>query len=118
MYTHSALLEQPLIDDDQWGRLRSELGLEMLQDFALEFFEETRELWFVEGFDPLSMEEKAFKSLAHRSAGAAGTIGFKRLRFAFLCMEHNPLGEPTIGFLQTMRSVFEDTSAWVNTQIS
>ncbi|HEX4842696.1 MAG TPA: hypothetical protein VFV57_03435 [Limnobacter sp.] len=118
MYTHSALLEQPLIDDDQWGRLRSELGMEMLQDFALEFFEETREMWFADGFDPFAMEDKAFKSMAHRSAGAAGTIGFKRLRFAFLCMEHNPMGESTPAFLQAMRAVFEDTCAWVNTQAS
>ncbi|HEX4878687.1 MAG TPA: hypothetical protein VFV39_02490 [Limnobacter sp.] len=116
MYTHSALQEQPLIDDDQWGRLCSELGLEMLQDFALEFFDETRELWFSDGFDPLGMDEKSFKSMAHRSAGAAGTIGFKRLRFVFLCMEHNPLGPTTLEFLQTMRQVFDDTSAWVKMQ--
>ena len=85
MYSEQELEQQPLIDDDQWGRLESELGLEMLQEFAQEFFEETREIWFVPGFDPFSIEEKAFKSMAHRSAGAAGTIGFKKLRFAFLC---------------------------------
>lgn len=72
MYSEQELEQQPLIDDDQWGRLESELGLEMLQEFALEFFEETREIWFVPGFDPFSMEEKAFKSMAHRSAGACG----------------------------------------------
>ncbi|WP_370261744.1 hypothetical protein [Limnobacter sp.] len=116
MYTQSALLDQPLIDEDQWGRLQSELGSEMLQEFAQEFFEETRELWFDAALNPLGMEEKAFKSMAHRSAGAAGTIGFKRLRFAFLCMEHNPLGESTMTYVQSMRAVFEDTAAWVNSQ--
>ena len=51
MYSEQELEQQPLIDDDQWGRLESELGLEMLQEFAQEFFEETREIWFVPGFE-------------------------------------------------------------------
>ena len=116
MYSEQELEQQPLIDDDQWGRLESELGLEMLQQFALEFFEETREIWFVSDFDPFSMEEKAFKSLAHRSAGAAGTIGFKKLRFAFLCMEHNPLGDETRHYLSAMATIFQSTQDWVQSK--
>lgn len=116
MYSEQELEQQPLIDDDQWGRLESELGLEMLQEFAQEFFEETREIWFVPGFDPFSIEEKAFKSMAHRSAGAAGTIGFKKLRFAFLCMEHNPLGEATLRYISAMGAVFQSTQDWVKSK--
>jgi len=37
MYSEQELEQQPLIDDDQWGRLENELGLEMLQEFAAEF---------------------------------------------------------------------------------
>ena len=113
MYSEQELEQQPLIDNDQWGRLESELGLETLQEFGQEFFEETEEIWFVADFDPFSMEEKAFKSLAHRSAGAAGTIGFKKLRFVFLCMEHNPVGEDTQRFISAMRSIFQLTQEWV-----
>lgn len=116
MYSEQELEQQPLIDFDQWGRLENELGLEMLQEFAQEFFEETREIWFAEGFDPFSMEEKAFKSMAHRSAGAAGTIGFKKLRFVFLCMEHNPLGEETKQYLSAMSAIFQSTLDWVQSK--
>jgi HPt (histidine-containing phosphotransfer) domain-containing protein len=116
MYSEQELFDQPLIDDDQWGRLKNELGFEMLQEFTVEFFEETEEIWFVSDFNPLAFEEKAFKSMAHRSAGAAGTIGLKRLRYAFLCMEHNPLGEQTFQFLNAMKTVFADTKAWVGSQ--
>lgn len=116
MYSEQELEQQPLIDDDQWGRLENELGLEMLQEFAQEFFEETREIWFVPGFDPFSIEEKAFKSMAHRSAGAAGTIGFKKLRFAFLCMEHNPLGDETRHYLSAMSTIFQSTQDWVKSK--
>lgn len=113
MYSEQELEQQSLIDDDQWGRLESELGLEMLREFAQEFFDETREIWLAPGFVPSSMEEKAFKSLAHRSAGAAGTIGFKKLRFVFLCMEHNPVGENTNRYLAAMAEIFQSTQEWV-----
>ena len=33
MYSEQELEQQPLIDDDQWGRLESELGLEMLRRY-------------------------------------------------------------------------------------
>lgn len=113
MHSEQELAAQALIDHDQWGRLESELGLEMLNEFAQEFFEETREIWMTPGFDPLAFEEKAFKSMAHRSAGAAGTIGFHKLRFVFLCMEHNPVGEQTHVFLAAMHEVFQSTQQWV-----
>lgn len=113
MYSEQELEQQPLIDDDQWGRLESELGLEMLQEFAQEFFEETREIWFASGVDPFSMDEKSFKSMAHRSAGAAGTIGFKKLRFVFLCMEHTPLDENPRRYLTAMAGIFQSTQEWV-----
>lgn len=116
MYSEQELEQQSLIDADQWGRLENELGLEMLQEFAQEFFEETREIWFAPGFDPFSMEEKAFKSMAHRSAGAAGTIGFKKLRYVFLCMEHNPLGEETRRYLSAMGTIFQSTLDWIQSK--
>jgi len=116
MYSEQELEQQPLMDSDQWGRLENELGLEMLREFSQEFFEETREIWFVPGFDPFAMEEKAFKSMAHRSAGAAGTIGFKKLRFVFLCMEHNPLGEETHRYLSSISTIFQSTQDWVQSK--
>jgi hypothetical protein len=115
MYCVEELEQQPLIDSDQWGRLQSELGLEMLREFSFEFFEETREIWMVPNFDPFAFEEKAFKSMAHRSAGAAGTIGFKKLRYAFLCLEHNTMNEQTRHALELMNLTFEATQHWVET---
>ncbi|MCQ8894939.1 hypothetical protein NQT62_00610 [Limnobacter humi] len=115
-YNEANLDLQDLIDLDQWGRLSRELGLDTLLEFATEFFEETREQWVDQQVDPHSMPEKAFQSLAHRSAGAAGTIGFMRLRFVFLCMEHNPIGDPTQRYMQHMRMVLEDTERWVASQ--
>lgn len=113
MYSEQELDSKPLIDEDQWGRLENELGMEMLCEFAQEFFEETREIWQAPDLDPLAMEEKALKSMAHRSAGAAGTIGFQKLRFVFLCMEHSPLGEQTLRYMSSMQSIFQSTQEWV-----
>lgn len=113
MYSEQELAAQPLIDSDQWGRLESELGLEMLREFSEEFFDETSEIWLKPDFDPFSMDEKAFKSLAHRTAGAAGTIGFQKLRFVFLGMEHSPLGEQTRLYLAAMQDIFHTTQQWV-----
>lgn len=113
MYSEQELAAQPLIDSDQWGRLESELGLEMLREFSQEFFDETGEIWLKPDFDPFAMDEKAFKSLAHRTAGAAGTIGFRKLRFVFLGMEHNPLGEQTLLYLAAMKGIFHTTQQWV-----
>jgi len=52
--------------------------------------------------------------MAHRSAGAAGTIGFKKLRFAFLCLEHAREMEDTHRLLELTREVFESTRLWLN----
>lgn len=113
MYSEEELESKPLIDLDQWGRLETELGLEMLCEFAQEYFDETREIWLASEFDPFAFDEKEFKSMAHRSAGAAGTIGFQKLRFVFLCMEHNPLGEQTLRYLAAMQAIFHSTQEWV-----
>lgn len=113
MYSEQEIEAQPLIDADQWGRLETELGIDMLQEFSQEFFDETREIWFAPGFDPFSMEEKTFKSLAHRSAGAAGTIGFQQLRFVFLGMEHTPRGDDTQRLIEAMKVIFQTTLEWV-----
>ena len=113
MYSEQEIEQQPLIDDVQWGSLVKELGLDMLQEFAQEFFEETYQAWFANGFDPLSLDEKAFRSMAHRTAGAAGTIGFKKLRFVFLCMEQTPFDENIRRYLATMATVFQSTQEWV-----
>ena len=61
MYSEQELELQPLIDSEQWGCLESELGREMLLQFSMEFFEETRETWLLPGFDPFSIQEKEFK---------------------------------------------------------
>lgn len=113
MYSIQELEQQTLIDTDQWGRLESELGVDMLQEFAEEFFEETREIWFMPGSNPLELDWTAFKSRAHRSAGAAGTIGFQRLRFAFLCMEHSPNAEAAGVVLKALDPIFQSTRQWV-----
>jgi hypothetical protein len=115
MYCVEDLEQQPLIDSDQWGRLENELGLEMLCEFSAEFFEETREVWMVPGFSPFTFEDKVFKSMAHRSAGAAGTIGFKRLRYAFLCLEHTSVNDQTLHILELMNTTFNATEQWVQT---
>lgn len=116
MHSEQELESQPLIDLDQWGRLENELGLEMLTEFAEEYFEETQETWMVDGFDHTALEEKTFKSMAHRSAGAAGTIGFSKLRFVFLCMEHNPIDADTHRFISAMHEIFQATQQWIQSK--
>lgn len=117
MYSVEELEQQPLIDDDQWGRLEKELGADMLNEFAQEFFEETREIWFAAGQDPFALEPALFKSQAHRSAGAAGTIGFKKLRFVFLCMEHTPDREALQAYWNALAGIFETTRHWVSSRV-
>ena len=115
-YSESNLMQQPLIDSDQWGRLCSELGLDMLLEFADEFFDETREQWFEPAPDLTALSEKSFKSMAHRSAGAAGTIGFVKLRYVFLCMEHNTMGPETARLIESMQGILGETESWVKAQ--
>ena len=107
---------QVLIDEGQWQRLNSELGEEMLKEFADEYMQETLEAWVGAATDPMSFPDATFKSLAHRSAGAAGTIGFKRLRYSFLCMEHLADQSHRALYVQLMKTTLADTQAWLEKQ--
>jgi hypothetical protein len=107
---------QVLIDEGQWQRLNSELGEEMLKEFADEYIQETLESWVDTDTDPLGLPDAAFKSLSHRSAGAAGTIGFKRLRYSFLCMEHLADQGNRALYLEMMKRTLADTQAWLIAQ--
>lgn len=107
---------QVLIDEGQWQRLRSELGEDMLAEFAQEYIQETLESWVDTSTDPLALPDATFKSLSHRSAGAAGTIGFKRLRYSFLCMEHLADQGRREMFLHLMKGTLADTQAWLSQQ--
>jgi len=107
---------QALIDEGQWQRLKSELGEEMLTEFAQEYIQETLDSWVDTSTDPLTLPDATFKSLAHRSAGAAGTIGFKRLRYSFLCMEHLADHGHRSMFLQLMKGTLADTQSWLGQQ--
>jgi hypothetical protein len=118
MYSEQDLASQPLVDSDHWKQLEVELGFEMLKQFAQEFFDETQEIWMKPAVEFLSIDEKVFKSMAHRSAGASGTIGFQKLRFVFLCMEHNAFGEQTQHFLAIMQDVFHSTQQWLHAKES
>lgn len=117
VYSESELASKPLIDMDQWNRLLTELGPDMLREFADEYFDETTESWFDESVDPFDNDEKSFKSLSHRSAGAGGTLGFQKLRYAFLCMEHTEFGEQSRGYFARMKDVFTETRDWVHQQL-
>jgi HPt (histidine-containing phosphotransfer) domain-containing protein len=112
-YTDAMLAEQVLIDLDQWARLKAELGGGMVKEFANEFFEEIKESWFDVGQDPFALNAIKFRSLAHRTAGAAGTLGFHQLRFVFLCLEHSENDEATRRFFSYMQVIFEQTEQWV-----
>lgn len=107
---------QVLIDEGQWQRLKSELGEDMLKEFADEYIQETLESWIDTSTDPMTLPDPTFKSLAHRSAGAAGTIGFKRLRYSFLCMEHLADQGRRETYLQLMKATLADTQAWLGQQ--
>ncbi|MDH4394095.1 MAG: hypothetical protein QE278_00315 [Limnobacter sp.] len=115
-YSAEGIALQVLIDEGQWQRLNSELGKEMLREFADEYIQETLESWVDTDTDPLTLPDAAFKSLSHRSAGAAGTIGFKRLRYCFLCMEHLVDQGNRPQFVQLMKSILADTQAWLSAQ--
>jgi len=41
---------------------------------------------------------------------------FQKLRFAFLCMEHNPLGDETRHYLSAMATIFQSTQDWVQSK--
>lgn len=96
----------------------SELGPEMIAEFSQEFFEETAESWISPPDDPYVLDVKAFGSRAHRSAGAGGTLGFKRLRMSFLAMEYANDVEKARAYEPLMRQVFEDTQQWVKQKLS
>lgn len=117
VYSESELALQALIDMDQWQRLLTELGPDMLREFADEYFAETTESWFDEAVDPFAVDPATFKSLSHRSAGAGGTLGFKKLRYAFLCMEHTEFGDKSREFFNSMKGVFTETRNWVHQQL-
>lgn len=109
----SELENTALIDEAQWERLKNELGEDMLAEFSSEYFEETGELWVTPESDPFALDYPPFKSLSHRSAGAAGTLGFKKLRYAFLCMEHAGSVDDSKPFFDEMMKVLQATKDWV-----
>lgn len=102
---------------EQWDRLMNELGPDMIKEFSQEYFEETAELWISPPDDPYALDVKAFGSRAHRSAGAGGTLGFKRLRMAFLAMEYANDVAKAHGLEPLMLQVFDETRAWVSEQV-
>lgn len=112
-YDRASVSQQALINHAQWDRLTSELGLPMLLEFVDEFLDETQAQWIDVVLDPAAMDPKSFRSMAHKAAGAAGTIGLARLRHVFLCMEHNPIGPDTMYFLETLPAILGQTRAWV-----
>ena len=115
-YSELSLAQQPLVDLDQWASLHRELGSEMLLGFVAEFFAETAELWLNKPLDLQTMDQSAFRSLAHRTAGVAGTIGFVKLRHVFLCMEYNPVLSDTQRYWEPMRAIVDQTKLWVQLQ--
>ncbi|MDX1669453.1 MAG: hypothetical protein R3194_08555 [Limnobacter sp.] len=115
-YTEAEIQQAPLIDETQWERLKTELGEEMLEEFTGEFFEETTETWLEPSDDPFNLDDAAFRSLSHRTAGAAGTLGFKKMRVCMLCMEHSDSRDLSKGYFEIMKTVFQDTQNWVKTQ--
>lgn len=117
LYSESELLQLVLVDEDQWGRLGRELGLETLFMFSDEFFEETSALWLdVSSVTPEQTQSVSFRSQAHRTAGVAGTIGFVKLRHIFLCLEYSQSESSSLRCVELMREVFDQTKQWVRSQ--
>jgi HPt (histidine-containing phosphotransfer) domain-containing protein len=119
-YSENELQAHPLVDEDQWGRLGRELGIDTLLMFVDEFFEETSQLWMQDGpdFDPEQTQTAGFRSQAHRSAGVAGTIGFVKLRHVFLCLEYSQSSSSALRYIELMRETFDQTKQWVYSQHS
>lgn len=115
-FSEAGIAQQPLIDEAQWARLINELGLDMLREFAGEFVQETLESWIDIEHDPLAVPDAQLKSLAHRSAGAAGTIAFKRLRTCFLCLEQEADPERKAVFFYHMKATLTLTREWLAQQ--
>lgn len=116
-FTEVEIESAPLIDEAQWSRLRAELGEDMLKEFTQEFFDETSETWLTPQADPFELDEGPFRSLSHRTAGAAGTLGFKKLRVVMLCMEHSESRDKSKVYFEIMKKVLSDTQDWVAAQL-
>lgn len=116
-FTMEELESAPLIDEVQWSRLQVELGEDMLKEFTQEFFDETSETWLTPSDDPFTLEDGPFRSLSHRTAGAAGTLGFRKLRVAMLCMEHSDSRDKSREYFESMKTVLSDTQDWVAAQL-
>jgi HPt (histidine-containing phosphotransfer) domain-containing protein len=120
LLSENDLMAKPLVDEDQWGRLRQELSIDTLLMFVDEFFEETVQLWMQSGqeFEPEQTQSTGFRSQAHRTAGVAGTIGFVRLRHVFLCLECSQSSAGALRCIELMRETFDQTKQWVYSQHS
>lgn len=116
VYTLDVLPTQELVQAEQWQRLQAELGEDMLIEFALEYMDETADAWIRPDTPPQSMEDSAFRSLAHRSAGVAGTLGLQRLRHVFLCLEHEVGTVQRPAILAAVSQVYADTLAVLKAQ--
>ena len=108
-YTEEAIQASPLLDKAQWQSLLQELTVELLQQCAKELLHEMHEEW-VHGVEfALKLEHAAFCRVAHKAAGAAGTMGFARLRHVFLCLEQGGPTVQTLDHLNCIATLLKDT---------
>jgi HPt (histidine-containing phosphotransfer) domain-containing protein len=85
---HAELKQLPLLGELQRSRLSGELGPDVLNEFSTEFFFDVQKQWGLPGTQLLDLPEKQLRSLAHRYAGTAGTLGFPQIRQCFLNIQY------------------------------
>jgi hypothetical protein len=110
-YTQQAIEATPLLDEEQWQSLLQELSPELLYECAQELLQEIHEEWLLHAEKLSGVDLATLCSMAHKSAGAAGTMAFARLRHVFLCLEHSGLAAETQGYLACLATVWQDTRA-------
>lgn len=117
-FTIDELNQTPLIDQVQWARLVKELSLEELIVFTDEYVADLKKTWLEADSTPFQLEEEIPRSLAHRFAGTAGTIGLKKIRHAFLCIEYAADLNTAKQFFEHLETIVEETDAWVKSNAS
>jgi HPt (histidine-containing phosphotransfer) domain-containing protein len=78
----------PPVAELQWLSLCSELGIDALRRFSIEFFSDLEKQWHTPVMQLQALPEAQLRSLAHRYAGTAGTLGFSQIRQCLLNIQY------------------------------
>ncbi len=118
LYTVSELKSMPLVDEIQWERLKKELPVQELVVFVDEYLCELSQTWLMPESKPLQLEADDLRSLAHRFAGTAGTMGLKKIRYFFLCLEYAPTLQEAQQLHDQLDQIVQESKVWLQSIVS